>query len=245
MRSAFLPLVSLVLAGFGALSSCKSEGAVAPTAPPCAALTLAENEGMHARNVELAERAKRDADAKLVFVGDSITQGWESVPGLWNSEFGRYSPLNLGVSGDRTEHVLWRLAQGSYDHLKPTAIVVMIGTNNTGHRMDPPADIAAGIDAILTELARRYPKARIALLAIFPRGETVDDAMRKNNAEVNALLPAIAKQHGAEWLDLTRAFTDAAGRLPKAVMPDFLHPGDSGYAVWANAMRGSLERWMR
>ena len=179
-----------------------------------------------------------------MFLGDSITEGWESASSIWTREFGSYAPLNLGVSGDRTEHVLWRLEQGSYDLLHPDVIMIMIGTNNTGHRMDPPADIAAGVQEILAQLKRRFPKAKLVLLAVFPRGEALDDSARKNNSALNALLGPIAKQAGAEWLDISRAFVDANGVLSKDLMPDLLHPNARGYEVWANAIREPLKRWL-
>ncbi len=225
-------------------SACKS----APQDAPRTLVTLVpvENEGMHERNVELAKSAKANPGAQLVFLGDSITQGWEGE-GLatWKSSFGTFAPINLGVSGDRTEHVLWRLAQGAYDQLQPKLIVIMIGTNNTGHRMDPPADIAAGVQEILAQLKKRFPKAKLALLAIFPRGETPEDPMRVNNSAVNAMLVGIAKQAGAEWMDLSRAFVDANGVLSKTLMPDLLHPNTRGYEVWANSIRDPLIRWMQ
>lgn len=216
-----------------------------PPAPVARTLAPVENTDMHDRNVELAQRAKDHPRAQLVWLGDSITQGWESVPDLFDREFGIYGPLNLGVSGDRTEHVLWRLASGAYDSLKPKVIVIMIGTNNTGHHMDLPADIAAGIKEILAELKRRFPKAKLALLAIFPAGEAPDAAARKNNDAVNALLPEIAKDAGAEWLNISRAFVDDKGVLSRELMPDFLHPSRRGYEVWANAIRDALKRWMQ
>lgn len=223
------------------LGACRSTG---ETSPLLTVLPV-ENDGMHERNVMLAERAGQANDAQLVFFGDSITQGWESEPALWDAEFERYRPLNLGVSGDRTEHVLWRLATGAYDHLRPKLIVIMIGTNNTGHRMDRPADIAAGVDAILSQLSARFPEAKLALLAIFPRGETPADPMRVNNSAVNTRLPAIAAAHGAELLDLASTFTDTAGNLPTSVMPDLLHLSPDGYSRWATALRDPLSRWMR
>lgn len=238
MRTA-LPF--LVASSLLVLGACRSTG---ETSPLLTVLPI-ENDGMHERNVMLAERAAQASDAQLVFFGDSITQGWESEPALWNAEFERYHPLNLGVSGDRTEHVLWRLATGAYDHLRPKLIVIMIGTNNTGHRMDRPVDIATGIDRILTQLSARFPQAKLALLAIFPCGETVTDPLRANNTAVNARLPAIAAAHGAEWLDLASAFTDDKGTLSTSVMPDLLHLSSDGYSRWATALREPLARWMR
>lgn len=239
MRWPFLFLFVGALSVAGACSSLGSSSAARLTVTPV------ENDGMHERNVMLAERAGHAKDTRLVFVGDSITQGWESEPDLWNAEFGRYAPLNLGVSGDRTEHVLWRLETGAYDGLKPEAIVIMIGTNNTGHRMDEPEPIANGIDTILGQLAARFPRARLVLLAIFPRDATVDDPMRRNNAAVNALLPKIAAKRGAEWLDLSGSFLDGNGVLHESVMPDLLHLSSDGYVRWATALREPLARWMR
>ena len=230
-----------------AVSSCTSPmSAPAAKAPETrAALVPLENTGMHPRNLELAELAKTNANAKVVFLGDSITQSWKDGGlDVWEREFAQYSALNLGVSGDRTEHVLWRLASGAYDKLHPKVIVSMIGTNNTGHRMDPPADIAAGVKEILAQLKKRFPNTRLALLAIFPRGEAPDDPMRKNNDATNALLVGIAKDAGASWLDLSRAFLDAKGVLSKDLMPDLLHPNTRGYEIWANAIRDPLKHWM-
>ena len=208
--------------------------------------TPAENEGMRERNQELVARALANPKAEVMFLGDSITQGWDFAgKSVWDLEFAPLQAINLGVSGDRTEHVLWRLQQGAYDQLRPELIVMMIGTNNTGHRMDPPEDIESGVRAILADLRRRYPKAKLAMLAIFPRGETADDEMRRNNAEANKLLAPLAREFGAEWLDLNRAFVDSKGVLSKELMPDLLHPNERGYDAWANAMRQAITRWMR
>jgi len=241
LRLAFLTL-------FASLAACASasEDAQARTAAPSTANTPVENEGMRARNQELVARAQANPKARLMFLGDSITQGWDGAGrSVWDLEFAPLDAINLGVSGDRTEHVLWRLQQGAYDQLRPELIVMMIGTNNTGHRMDPPADIEGGVRAILADLRRRYPKAKLALLAIFPRGENADDEMRRNNAEANKLLAPLAREVGAEWLDLNRAFVDANGVLSKQLMPDLLHPNERGYDAWANAMREPISRWMR
>ncbi len=94
--------------------------------------------------------AQRDPDVELVLIGDSITHGWED-PGrtVWADNFADIDMLNLGYSADRTEHVLWRLEHGEVEGLDPDLVVMMIGTNNTGHRMDPPEAIEAGVRAIV------------------------------------------------------------------------------------------------
>ena len=190
-----LPLAFLFL--LLSIAGCAStpKAAAVSSVPLNIATTPVENEGMHERNEELVVRAKENPRARVMFLGDSITQGWDSGgKAVWDREFTKLQPINLGVSGDRTEHVLWRLEQGAYDKLRPDVIVLMIGTNNTGHRMDPPQLIADGVLAIVDQLKLRFPEAKIVLLAIFPRGANADDAMRKQNEATNALISKLEQR---------------------------------------------------
>ena len=119
-------------------------------------------------------------------IGDSITHGWEGRgKKVWQQYYAKRNAFNIGYSGDRTEHVIWRLQHGEIDAISPQLAVVMIGTNNTGHRQDPPQETAAGIKHILAELKQRKPKMKVLLLAIFPRGATADDKLRKINVSIN------------------------------------------------------------
>ena len=182
---------------------------------------------------------------QLVFIGDSITEGWEKdgAP-VWDQYYRRHDAIALGFGGDRTENVLWRLLHGEVDGIAPKVAVLMFGTNNTGHRQDPAALTAQGIKRNIDELRRRLPDTRILLLAIFPRGEDPGDPLRRLNAEINALLPGLADGRHVFFLDINQAFLDQDGRLPKDVMPDLLHPNGKGYAIWARAMQPELERLM-
>ena len=97
------------------------------------------------RHESFNERAKQ-GDVDVIFLGDSITQGWEgkdAVP-VWNKYYGARKAMNAGIGGDRTQHVLWRLDNGNIAGIKPKLAVIMIGTNNAGS--DTPEDIAAGIN---------------------------------------------------------------------------------------------------
>ena len=184
-----------------------------------------------------AKLAARTPDVRLVLIGDSITHGWENEgKAVWDRHFGDVKTLNLGFSGDRTENVLWRLQHGEVDGLSPELVVLMIGTNNTGHRMDPPEAIAAGVGAIPGELNRRLPDAHVLLLAIFPRGESPADPQRANNREANRLLSDLASRAGVEFADFNAAFLEDSGRLGLDVMPDLLHPGPAGYEIWARQL---------
>lgn len=180
----------------------------------------------------------------VVFVGDSITQGWED-PGResWNAMATASlapdgTPLNLGNSGDRTENVLWRLQQAPLTPLAPKAIVLLIGTNNLGHGTSNAAETLAGIRAVLALLRAQCPDARILLMATFPRGERMN-AMRGDILQINQ---ALASDHGpgVSVIDIGARFVDAAGDIRKDLMPDALHLSPTGYRIWADAVTQAL-----
>lgn len=181
--------------------------------------------------------------AKLLFLGDSITQGWEAAGSdVWDGYYTPHGAYNLGYSGDRTENVLWRLQNGEVEGINPKLTVVMIGTNNTGHRQDPPECTTLGIEMILDELKERLPETRILLLAIFPRGETSNDPLRQLNKQINDRISELADDRRVFFLDINEAFLNEEGRLPEEVMPDKLHPNEHGYSLWAEAMDSTLRR---
>lgn len=190
------------------------------------------------RQAELNRRAAVAAAGEgidLVFIGDSITHSWEGASKeLWQQYYGPRKALNLGISGDRTQHVLWRLDHNNLKDLKPKLCVMMIGTNNSNS--DSGEDIADGIFAILRQLRREQPQMRILLLSIFPRGAGPEDALRKINDHANRLIAVAAHDPMIEILDLAPAFLNEDGTLPQEVMPDLLHPQAMGYRIWAEAI---------
>ncbi len=194
------------------------------------------------RHEQQLQRA-RQGGYDLVFLGDSITQGWEGAgKEVWAQFYGARKALNLGIGGDRTEHVLWRLDEGIVDGLKPKALVLMLGTNNTGHRNDPPEAIAAGMEAILKKLRQRLPETKILLLAIFPRSAQATDPMRVNNDRTNERLAKFADGKTVFFLSVNDKLLGADGALSKEIMPDLLHPQKKGYQIWAEAMEPELTR---
>lgn len=183
---------------------------------------------------------------ELVFIGDSITQGWEGAgKEVWKEYYADCQPLNLGYSGDRTEHVLWRLLNGELEGVDPEAYVVMIGTNNTGHGLTPSEETAEGVKLIVELLQDRSPDSEILLLSVFPRGQKPDDKKRTLNDQVNDLIEHYADAEQVHWLDLTETFLDDEGVLPKEVMPDALHPKAKGYRMWAEAMEPTLQKLLQ
>ncbi|NQV23081.1 MAG: acetylglucosamine-6-sulfatase [Rhodopirellula sp.] len=188
---------------------------------------------------------KKMEQVDLLMVGDSITQGWEGRgKNVWAEYYVPRNAFNIGFSGDRTENVLWRLQHDAVKGISPKLAVVMIGTNNTGHRQDPAEETAAGIKAIIAELQKQLPKTKILLLAIFPRGAKTDDPLRKLNAEINEIIADFADDQKVYFLDINSEFLDDDGTLPRSVMPDLLHPQEAGYATWAKAMDPTIAKLM-
>lgn len=188
-------------------------------------------------------QAHRDAGrhVDLVFLGDSITQGWENEgKDVWARHFAKYHAVGLGFGGDRTENLLWRLQHGELDGMSPKAIVMLIGTNNTGDRLEDPALTVAGIQKNLDEVRRRQPQAKVVLLALFPRDEKPDGLLRRHNARVNALLPRLADGRQVVFLDIGRALTQPDGTLSKDILPDWLHLSPQGYEIWARNLEPTL-----
>ena len=186
------------------------------------------------------------ADAKgevdLVFFGDSITHNWERrVPNLFASLRKTYRTLNLGYSGDCTEHLLWRGENGELDGYKAKCVMLMIGTNNTCHRMDKAEDTAAGIKAILEMIARKQPQAKVLLLPIFPVGDSPREKRRVRNEEVNRLIRSYADGEKVIWVDFNAKFLDAKGDV-KGIMPDRVHPNEAGYRLWLDAVMPHFKR---
>ncbi|MCW1883701.1 sulfatase-like hydrolase/transferase [Luteolibacter flavescens] len=193
----------------------------------------------HEEKVKLAKKGGYD----LVFIGDSITQGWEGGgKATWDKYYAHRNALNLGFSGDRTEQVLWRLMNGELENVDPKLFVLMIGTNNTGHRQDDPEMTADGIKLILELLQDRKPDAKVLLLSIFPRGAKPEEPLRQLNDQINARIKSFADGERVQWLEVSDAFLDDEKVLAKEIMPDFLHPNDVGYAIWAKVIEKHIAK---
>jgi lysophospholipase L1-like esterase len=185
----------------------------------------------------------------LLFMGDSITDGWRGRgSNVWSKFYAPRHAANFGIGGDRTEHVLWRMDNGELDGLKPKVVVLMIGTNNTGkdkdgHLHNTIPEIIEGVTAVVTEIRTKLPHSKILLLAIFPRGKT-DDFQRGEVAVINTALAKLDDDKTVKFLDIGPKFLEADGTLPKSIMPDLLHPNQKGYQIWADAMEPTLKKMM-
>lgn len=184
----------------------------------------------------------RDTGLELVFLGDSITQSWGG-PGrkvgvtggsAWREFYASRKAANFGISGDRTQHVLWRIQNGALDGIAPKVVVLLIGTNNIG--TDDAGEIAMGVREIERELRERLPETRLLVLGLLPRGGPKDEA-RTTTEEVNRRLASMVWYEGSAYLDLAQTFCNKDGSLrTKLYSGDGLHLAPAGYRVWASAI---------
>jgi len=189
-----------------------------------------------------ARVAKGSVD--LIFIGDSITQAWESVGRrVWKKYYGERNAVNLGVSGDRTENVLWRLDNGNIKNIRPKAAVIMIGTNNSGDGRSTAEEMIDGVTAVVDKLRAKLPKMEILLLDIFPRGQRIN-AQRGKILQVNQVLSRLDARPHVTFLRIGHNFVSPDGTIAKDIMPDFLHLTPKGYEIWAKSIKPTLARLM-
>ena len=197
-------------------------------------------EGWVKRHQSMNDRVKQ-GNVDLLFIGDSITHGWEGAgKEVWDQYYANRNAVNLGIGGDKTEHVLWRLDNGNIDGINPKLAVIMIGTNNC--RANTAPEIAEGVGAIVKKLRAKLPEMRILLLAIFPRTDVPEDIQKKLKDATAQFAAAVASDPMVEFLDINYAFLNDKGELTKDVMPDLLHPNAKGYALEAEALEPAIGR---
>jgi lysophospholipase L1-like esterase len=213
------------------------------------------DKGSAARHEQFLKRAAM-GNVDALFLGDSITQGWEgNGKEAWARNFESLKAANFGIGGDRTQHVLWRITEGKeLEGISPKAAVLMIGTNNAG--TNTAEEIAAGVEAIVKELRRQKPNMKILLLGVFPRSakspkDVADtkripaDDLNKKLPEVNQRIAKLDDGKAVKYLDIGSKFLDPDGGLSREVMPDYLHLSKKGYEIWADAIKGPVEELLK
>jgi lysophospholipase L1-like esterase len=206
---------------------------------------------MGPRHEGFVETAKK-GNIDLLLDGDSITDFWvqgDANKAMFDKYFGGYRTANFAISGDTTQGVLWGLRNGEGQGFQPKAIMLMIGTNNTGGTDNAgtatAAEIAEGIGAVVLEMRNDFPQAKILLLAVFPRG-VPGDSVRDKIAEINRIVSKLDDQRHVFYLDIGPKFLDEKGNfLPDAFRPDNLHPLAKGYDIWGAAVKDRLAELMK
>jgi lysophospholipase L1-like esterase len=271
MIQRFLPLVTCLAAlsvsalaqsaAPAAPSAAVAPAAVAPAAPAPAIVDASAPipKTGNARFFELHEAflaRTKSGPIGVLFLGDSITEGWGRAPHVWEHYFGKYQPANFGIGGDQTQHVIWRIENGELEGINPKAVVLMIGTNNSGAHTGE--QIAAGVKKIIDLIRAKLPQTKVLLFAIFPRDArrnpdglitdaAIADAAKRvaANDRANALLAKLDDGTNVRFFNINSVFLGRDGRIPWTIMPDQLHPTAAGYQLWAEALEKPLAEAMR
>lgn len=226
--------------------------ASAPAAPVDASAAIPKTG--NARFFELHEKflARTKAGSiGVLFLGDSITEGWGRAPHIWEHYYGKYQPANFGIGGDQTQHVVWRIENGELDGINPKVVVFMLGTNNTGSHT--AEQIAAADRKIIGMIRTRLPETKVLVLAVFPRGprknrDGTPDGWEKRMEIIQAVNADLAKLDDGKmvrFLDINARFLGNDGTIPNVIMPDQLHPNAAGYQLWAEAMDPLLTEMLK
>ena len=212
----FIGVLGLVATGITACAQGPGNAIVPPAESKSAWMELHRS---------FVERGKKETVAKegpvdLLFLGDSITQGWHNND-VWKRSYGARNAANFGIGGDRTQHVLWRIQNGELEGIEPKVTVLMIGTNNASSAT--PDEIAQGITAITKELHRRLPKTRILLLGIFPEIEKPSAARDELQSPSTTRSPSSMTARGSASSTSKKRFSTRTGRfLPRSCRTTFI-----------------------
>jgi lysophospholipase L1-like esterase len=215
-----------------------------PARANVAATFTQTNQRMGPRHEGFVEIAKA-GNIDLLLHGDSITDWWlqDANKPMFDKYFGKIRTANFAIAGDTTQGVLWGLRNGEGQGYQPKAVMLMIGTNNSGTFTAP--EIAEGVGAVVLELKRNFPAAKILLLAIFPRS-VPGDPVRDKLAEVNRIISKLDDQRQVFYMDIGRKFLDDKGYfLPDSFRPDNLHPQAKGYDIWGEAVSAKLAELLK
>jgi lysophospholipase L1-like esterase len=267
-------LALFVIVVFGMLNApitfAQQNPTTAPAVRPNTAIIPNLSPGFMARHQSFVPIAQK-GDIDVLFMGDSITDFWRNdkplpsrprrgaasnpavappppVEGaymgksVFDKYFGSWKVANFGIAGDTTQGVLWRLQNGEGQGYQPKAIMLMIGTNNLGR--NTPTEIAMGNAAIIFEMRKDFPDARILLLGVFPSG-AANGRERPLIAEINRMIATLNDGQHVFYMDIGSIFLDADGAIPREIMSDGLHPTTKGYEAWAEAVKPKLEELMK
>ncbi len=258
MRSLLRLLPALAFAS--AVSLAQVQTAIAATTPAkvdaSAAIEKKDATGRFRTMHESFLARGKQGPIGVLFLGDSITQGWTKAPHVWEHYYGKWQPANFGIGGDQTQHVIWRIENGELDGISPKVVVLMLGTNNTGAH--DAAEIAAADKKIVQLIRAKLPQTKVLVVGVFPRGPrknaqgvltdaAIADAAKRMAIikDLNAELAKLDDGKNVRYLDITAKFLGDDGKIPSIIMPDQLHPNAAGYQLWAEAMQPLLTQMMK
>jgi lysophospholipase L1-like esterase len=181
--------------------------------------------------------------AKIIFIGDSLTKGWaDGGKKIWQQQYAPLDAANLGIGGDTTRQILWRLDHGALDGAKPKVIVLMIGVNNIFTGTGKNAEIVRGVEAILKQCQVKCPESKILLLGMTPIGKN-----KMQDGRVTTINQLLSKLEGGSvrFLDMNAHYRDASGAPIAKLFSDHAHLSEAGYEAWAQAMQPVLKELLK
>jgi lysophospholipase L1-like esterase/pimeloyl-ACP methyl ester carboxylesterase len=202
------------------------------------------------QNNEINALLANNASTDIVFIGNSITQGIAgdraSVthrPGkaIFESIFNRYRWVSAGISGDRTQHIIWRLQHGNFANTKIKIAVLAIGVNNFPD--DSAEEIAEGIHLIVDWMKKYMPTTKIILIGPLPAGVKKQDLYRIKYDKVQSLIQQEGNGQQIIYFPLTSQFVQPDGDLNLDYCSgDGIHLIEKGYEVWARSLQPLIEK---
>jgi beta-glucosidase len=240
-------LLALSLFLFGCVP--KEKNTVSDIAENPAALAVkGEGEWWTERHQTILSRLTKDPE--LIIIGNSIFHSLdnEDRKEVWEKYLDQYRTVNMGISGDRTENVIWRLQNGSLENINPKVALLLIGTNNTdgNHYLNisTPEELAGGIWKICEIVEEKLPATKILIMGILPYGYKPNHRDNINKA-TNALISKFPKMDtNLCYMDIGPIYLDADGKVRKELMPDYLHPNPEGHLLMFAALEDEIERLM-
>ena len=239
-----------------AVAQAQQAASTAPKPDASAAIEKKDTDGRFRKMHDSFLARGKEGPVGVLFLGDSITQGWTKAPHVWEHFYSKWQPANFGIGGDQTQHVIWRIENGELDGLHPKVVVLMLGTNNTATHT--AAEIAAADKKIVAMIRAKIPETKVLVLAVFPRGarknaqgvitdSAITDAAKRTEIinAVNVELAKLDDGKNVRFLDINASFVGQDGKIPFAIMPDQLHPNAAGYQLWADAMKPMLDAMMK
>lgn len=201
---------------------------------------------------EINQLLKAEKKLDIIFLGNSITQGiggnrpsvtYKAGKPYFEKAFNEFHWVVAGISGDRTQHILWRLQNGNYGSSKPKLLVLTIGVNNFNE--DSGEETADGIKLILDWLQANMPETKVLLIGPLPTGLHPNSSNRIKYDMVHSIIKYYASSQ-VSYLPLTQYFIKQDGELDTNYCSgDGIHLIEPGYELWARLLKGAVGKVLK
>jgi lysophospholipase L1-like esterase len=231
-------LICGVVIGFGlwpVARSIRRHFTVQPAALPPVVSTLEPIEERVYRHLAFVDWAKNH-HRQVLFLGDSLTDFWRDRPEMFDAQFP--DSANFGEGLDKIQNLLWRINAGEIGSVHPKVVVLLIGANNL--EINSEDEIVSGIQNLIDVIRSQQPQVKILLIGLLPTDwfGTDPDGTKKVR-RINAKLATFG---GITFVDFGSQLLKPDGSLDTAMQPDHIHLSPQGYAVWANAVKPTLDK---